>query len=190
MKQRFIQLWRIVTYNAISKFIYQLCGTLGVIPNPVRFQLPEKRGHITGLWDSKKKLSVVRAEGAPITLNENQGQILRQLSRSEDGLIATELAERLGMTHAGVIFLMKPLVESGLVERTVLRGGGVLYYMTTVLREEPSAEVKQAITRIEEKFGKKIDTLGIKQLAQYTKELPADLRRTMLDWLLLGEIDR
>ncbi|MGA2199617.1 MAG: hypothetical protein ABSG45_06735 [Nitrososphaerales archaeon] len=160
-----------------------------MIPTPVRFQLPEKRGHIVGVWN-RNKLNVARDSRDSITLNENQGHLLRELSKSEDGMIASEIAEKLGVTHAGVIFLMKPLVSSGLVERALLRGGGVLYYMTTTFREEPSAEVKAAMTKLEQQTGQKIDSLGVKQLAQYAKELPADLRRSLLDWLLLGETSR
>lgn len=160
-----------------------------MLSGPVRFQLPKRKGVTVGLW-GRRGLSVTGPEGKEISLNESQGLILRELDKSPEGLIATELAERLGISHPGVIFLLKPLLSAGVVERASLRGGGVLYYMSTVLREEPSPEVKEAIAHIGLNSGKKIEDLGVKDLARYAVGLPADLRRAVLDWLLIGGIEK
>ena len=156
-----------------------------MIPTSVKFQLPRRTGYITGTWKNKS-LRILSSEGEPVPLNQSQAHILRELNRAEEGLTASELASRLGLTHAGVIFLMRTLVENDFVQRATLRGGGVLYYLTSSLREEPSDEVRGAIMEIERRSGKKVNSLGVKELAALSRDLPPSLRHPLIDWLLSG----
>ncbi len=131
----------------------------------------------------------IRAVGEgrePLEINESQAKILKELDGATEGLIATELSERLGLTHSGVLFLLKPLQTAGLIQRAMLRGGGVLYYTTARITQKLSPELVAAKIALEKKKGKKIELFELHELYAETKDLPPITRKALLNWVLDG----
>ena len=151
----------------------------------IRLELPRK----TGIVSIVKTPEGFRAEApgqAPLAINESQARILRDLGDAPEGLIAAELSERLGMTHSGVLFLLKPLQTAGLVERATLRGGGVLYYTKARIAQKLSPELAEVKTALENRKGKKLEDFELRELHQETKDLPTNVRKALLNWALDG----
>jgi len=151
----------------------------------VRFDLPRKVGKImiVNTMDGLR----VEAEGrSSLVINESQAKILRELDDASEGLIATELSKRLGMTHSGILFLLKPLQSAGLVERVTLRGGGVLYYTKARIAQRLSPELAEVKNGLEKKRGKLIELFELQELYEETKGLPPETRKALLNWVLDG----
>ncbi len=90
------------------------------------------------------------------------------------------------MSHAGVLFLLKPLQGANLIERVPLRGGGVLYYTIARVAQKLSPELAEVKTALEKKKGKRIEDYDVRELHEATKDLPPDTRRALLNWVLDG----
>lgn len=154
-------------------------------PFKVRIELPPKAGNVS-IINGREGIRVEVPEREPFTINENQAKILRELDQAPEGLIAAELSRRLGMTHAGVLFLMKALQSANLVDRATLQGGGVLYYTTARVTQKLSPELAQVKAELEKKHGKQIENFRITELNDAIKELPAETRDALKNWLLDG----
>ena len=138
----------------------------------VRLELPRK----TGVVSIVKTPEGFRAEApgqAPLAINESQARILNDLDDAPEGLIAAELSERLGMTHSGVLFLLKPLQSAGLVERATLRGGGVLYYTKARITQKLSPELAQAKSTLEKKRGKRLEEFQLHEICEWRGQVHA-----------------
>lgn len=150
-------------------------------------RLPSKRGLCTLVRVEKGYKMEIENAVTPVMLTESQGQILKNLDETRDGLIAAELARKLGMTHAGILYLLKPLLERGIVERVPLKGGGVLYYSNFDIKEERlSAMLEEFRKRMEEKIGKPIEKISLEELAREIQDLPESDRRVFTNWVLDG----
>ena len=100
--------------------------------------------------------------------------------------MASEMSQKLGVTPAGVLFLLKPLLEAGIVVRQPLRGGGVLYYMPYRLSEKLSPPLEAAKLQVEEKAVKPLQSMTLQELRELTTDLTEDKRRSLFGWALEG----
>jgi len=149
--------------------------------------MPPKKGFCILVRTEKGYKMEIQSLASPIILTESQGQILKQLDDTNDGLIAAELARKLGMTHAGILYLLSPLVEKGIVERIPLRGGAVLYYSVYDIKEEELSPALQDVRkRIEKETKKPIQKISVEELAREIHDLPQPERRVFINWVLDG----
>ncbi len=150
-----------------------------------RYMLPAKTGILTLKWENDK-VTATNPEGQYSQLNASQRRILEQLNRAEDGLLAAEISKTLGMTHAGVLFLLKPLLENGIVERVLLRGGGVLYYMPFKIAEKLSPTMEAAKTSVERKAGKRVQEMTLAELHEFSMALDESVKKPLFNWIFEG----
>lgn len=151
----------------------------------LRYVLPPRIGTLSLVWD-KEKVIAKNPTGQLSELNSSQRKIVEQLNASQDGLLAAELSKNLGKTHAGVLFLLQPLLENGIVERVVLRGGGVLYYMPFRISVKLSREMEDAKTSIEVKAGKPVQEMTLEELYENSKGLEDTVKKPLFGWIFEG----
>jgi len=150
-------------------------------------KLPPKKGFYTLVRVEKGFKMEIDSLTSPLVLTESQGQILKQLDESGEGMIAAELAKKLGMTHAGILYLLKPLIEAGIVERVPLKGGGILYYSNfDIIEEKLSPELQEIRRKMEERTKKPLQKISIEELTQEIQYLPESQRRAFINWVLDG----
>lgn len=119
-------------------------------------------------------------------MNDSQRKIVDQLNGASEGLLASEMSKTLGTTHAGVLFLLKPLLENGIIERIALRGGGVLYYMPYKIAENLSPEVDAAKIAIEKETGKRVQDMSLTELYESSRNLDNQTKKVLLGWIFEG----
>ncbi|MDG7011589.1 MAG: MarR family transcriptional regulator [Nitrososphaerota archaeon] len=151
----------------------------------IRLELPRKTG-IVSIVKTPKGFRAEAPGETPLAINESQARILKDLGDAPEGLIAAELSERLGMTHSGVLFLLKPLQTAGLVERATLRGGGVLYYTKARITQKLSAELAEVKAVLEKRRGKNLEDFELRELYEETKDLAPNVRKALVNWVLDG----
>jgi DNA-binding transcriptional ArsR family regulator len=155
------------------------------VSSPIKFLLPKKNGIVSLTW-TEGHLVAVGPTGQSLGLNDNQQRLMRDLNGASEGMLASEMSQKLGVTPAGVLFLLKPLLEAGIVVRQPLRGGGVLYYMPYKLSEKLSPPLEAAKLQVEEKAGKSLQDMTLLELRELTADLPEDTRRSLFSWALEG----
>jgi DNA-binding transcriptional ArsR family regulator len=155
------------------------------VSSTIKLFLHKKNGIVSLTW-AEGRLLAVGPNGHSVGLNDNQQLLMRDLNRASEGMLASEMSQKLGVTPAGVLFLLKPLLEAGIVVRQPLRGGGVLYYTPYKLSEKLSPPLEAAKLRVEEKAGKPLQEITLQELREHTADLPEDTRRSLFSWALEG----
>lgn len=155
---------------------------------PIGLRLPPKVGQITliRLGDGFKLKGTPALQCNELQLSDNQAAILRKINISSDGLIAAEIAREMRMTHAGVLFLLKPLLDAGFIMRVPLPGGGVIYYSPFEIKTELSPVLEQAKEELERRSGKSICTMSVQEFYEGTENLRPEIKNALRNWALEG----
>jgi len=116
----------------------------------LRFPRPRRQG-VKGFWEGRKFL-ISKGEDVVYEFYEAPGRLLDKLIRMQ-AATPKELSKELGITAAGILYNMQPLLQSGIVQKKEFPGGSAYYYVCWEIELELSPILKKKLIKVEEKYG-------------------------------------
>jgi len=114
------------------------------------FPLPERQG-FKGFWEGRKFL-ISKGDDIVHEFSEAQGRLLDKLIRKQ-AATPKELSKELGITTAGILYNMQPLLQSGIIQKKEFPGGSAYYYVCWEIEPELSPVLKEKLIKVVEKYG-------------------------------------
>jgi len=133
-----------------------------------------------GFWEGRKFL-ISKGEKITYEFSEAQGRLLDKLIRRQ-AATPKELSRELGITTAGILYNMQPLLQSGIIQKKEFPGGSVYYYISWEVEPELSPVLKKKLNKVVERHGglDAVTQLSLLKLEQELDVTGDEFQRIML----------